>query len=252
MRTVRLILAYDGSAYAGWQMQANTLTVQQVLEDALRQVTGGEVIRPVASSRTDAGVHALGQLVSFTTQSKLPADVFCRALNAVLPDDISIIEAADAPFGFHAIRDTIGKRYRYVVQHGKPRDLFARAYAWHVPQTLAIDAMQEAARGLVGTHDFCAFENQGSERESTVRTVHELVCLPRRINGADHLHIEISGNGFLYNMVRNITGTLVSVGRGKHPPEWPAQVLASGDRRLGGMTAPPQGLVLLHVDYREQ
>lgn len=252
MRTLRLILAYDGAAYAGWQMQADKPTVQQALEDALRQVTGGEQIRPVASSRTDAGVHALGQLVSFTTQSRLPAEVFCRALNAVLPDDIHVVQAEDAPFNFHAIRDQVGKRYRYVVQHGKPRDLFARGYAWHVPQTLDVAAMTAAATGLVGTHDFCAFENQGSEREDTVRTVHELVVLPKRIHGADHLHIEIAGDGFLYNMVRNIAGTLVTVGRGKYPPEWPAQVLASRDRTLGGMTAPPQGLFLLHVDYREQ
>lgn len=248
MRTIKLTIAYDGSGYTGWQMQGGERpTLQAAVEAALSKVLGGEPVRVTGSSRTDAGVHALGQVVSFHTASRLTPAVILRAMNAELPDDISVLAAAEARFGFHSIRDSVGKRYRYVIQHGRTLDVFLRHYAWHVRRELDVDTMREAARSLVGTHDFAAYQNQGSVRDSTVRTVHELSVTTHRERGFEQIWIEVEGNGFLYMMVRNIVGTLVEVGRGNHGPAWPAEVLAGGDRRQAGMSAPAQGLFLLRI-----
>lgn len=246
MRFFRITLSYDGTAYGGWQKQTNANTIQAELERALLAVTGQQV-RAVASGRTDAGVHARGQLVSFACSTRLAADVLRRALNANLPADIVIVDAQDAPDGFHAIRDTVRKRYRYVVQDGRQRDVFARAYAWFVPQRLDVPAMQEAARCLVGRHDFSSFESAGSRRVSSVRTILDLSVARCADDYLDRVVIEVESDGFLYNMVRNIAGTLVTVGRGRRPAAWVSEVLAAHDRRLAGPTAPPQGLFLLQV-----
>jgi tRNA pseudouridine38-40 synthase len=248
MRCFKLTLSYDGTAYGGWQVQPNRNTVQAELERALHAVTG-ESGRTIASGRTDAGVHALGQVVSFYSNTQLPAEVLCRALAANLPRDIVPLEVREAPPSFHAIRDALGKRYRYVIQDGPRRDVFARAYAWYFPQRLDVAAMQTAAAVLVGTHDFSSFEASGSERRSSVRTVTELRVERGGGECADRLVIEIEADGFLYNMVRNIVGSLVEIGRGKQPVTWLAEVLAARDRKRAGVTAPPQGLFLVRVDY---
>ena len=248
MRTLKLILAYDGTDYAGWQVQANQRTLQGVLEDTLKKITG-ESIRVVASGRTDAGVHALGQVVSFVTASPLETCVLQKALNAELPGDVAVLEAAEAAEGFHAIRDAKRKRYRYMIHDGATRDVFGRHYTWHYRRRLDAAAMHRAAQALVGKHDFRSFETGWPQRSSSVRTVFEIVVRRGWSDNSDLVALEIEADGFLYNMVRSIVGTLVEVGRGERPECWPGDVLATRDRRAAGMTAPPEGLFLVHVAY---
>jgi tRNA pseudouridine38-40 synthase len=248
MRYFRLTLSYDGTRYAGWQVQANARTIQAEVEAALHAITG-ERLRAVASGRTDAGVHALGQVVSFASNTHLPPDVLRKALDANLPKDIVPLEVVEAPPGFHAIRDARRKRYRYVIQDGPVQDPFTRDYAWYFPHRLDVEAMRTAAQALVGTHDFASFEASGSARATSVRTVTELTIARRPGDFLDRIVLEIEADGFLYNMVRNIVGSLVEVGRGKQPPTWIADVLRARNRKLAGMTAPPQGLFLVRVDY---
>jgi tRNA pseudouridine38-40 synthase len=250
MRSFRLTLAYDGSDFAGWQRQPSVRTVQGELEVALERITGARA-KCIASGRTDAGVHALGQVVSFTSETRHAPDVLTKALNAELPDDMLVFEVVPAPEGFHALRDAARKRYRYVIEDGRLRDLFARRYLWHIYQRLNVDAMREAAAPLVGTHDFTSYETSGSPRLTTTRTVLDLVAERRQAELTDRIIIEVEADGFLYNMVRNIVGTLVEVGKGKQAPTWPAEVLALRDRTKAGMTAPPQGLFLVGVEYPE-
>jgi tRNA pseudouridine38-40 synthase len=248
VRTFRVTLAYDGTAYGGWQVQPNARTIQAELEAALATIVGVPV-RAAASGRTDAGVHALGQVVSFTCDTRLDPETLGRALNANLPRDIGVLDVRLAPPDFHALRDAVRKRYRYVIQDGPTRDVFARGYAWQFPHRLNVEAMQQAAEYLLGRHDFASFQTSGSPRVTTVRTVTDLTV--RRCAGdhRDRVLIEIEANGFLYNMVRNIVGTLVEVGCGKQLPDWVAGVLEAGDRKVAGMTAPPQGLFLVSVAY---
>lgn len=251
MPTFKLTLAYDGTDFAGWQWQPEKRTVQGELETALERITQ-ERPKCFASGRTDAGVHALGQVVSFDSETRLAPDVLTRALNAELPEDLLVFEAAVAPGGFHAQRHALRKRYRYVIEDGRLRDLFERKYLWHIYQRLDVTAMQQAAAGLIGTHDFASYETTGSQRLTTERTVFDLFVERREGKLTDRVIIEVEANGFLYNMVRNIVGTLVAVGKGKELPTWPAQVLEFRDRTKAGMTAPAQGLFLVGVDYGEQ
>jgi tRNA pseudouridine38-40 synthase len=250
MRFLKLTIAYQGSAYGGWQRQKKKVTVQSVLELALRRITE-ETIATAASGRTDAGVHALGQVVSCRTSTHLSNSVLRRALNAVLPHDISVLSVEDAAEGFHAINDAISKRYRYIVQSGPLRDVFRREFAWHVWHVLDIEAMQRAAPLLQGKHDFRSFQTAGSARRSTIRHVTELT-----LNWEPHLEgqlitLEIEADGFLYRMVRNIVGSLVEIGRGRQTVEWLGEALKACDRRRAGVTAPPQGLYLVSVRYPE-
>lgn len=254
MRTFRLTLAYDGSTYAGWQSQPDQPTVQDTLELALHKLTG-ETVRTVASGRTDAGVHALGQVASFRSETHLEPPVLLRAINAHLPPSIRVREVSEVDASFHAIRDARRKRYRYVLEDMQPPNVFGSAFAWQLPTRLDDAAMRRAASVLLGEHDFASFESSGSERESTVRTIHAFdiqrqpAILSATADNRDALWIEVEANGFLYNMVRNIVGTLVEVGRGARPEAWVSQVLAACDRRQAGPTAPPQGLFLLWVEY---
>jgi tRNA pseudouridine38-40 synthase len=201
----------------------------------------------VASGRTDAGVHAIGQVVSFACDTHRTVDVLRRALDANLPKDIVVLDVRDAPEGFHAIRDTVRKRYRYVIQDGSLPDVFARTYAWYIPHRLDAGAMSQAGQRLAGRYDFSSFEASGSQRTSSVRTIFDLSVQRRSGDHLDRIFIEIEADGFLYNMVRNIVGTLVEVGRGKQTPDWVSAVLEARDRKLAGMTAPPLGLFLLRV-----
>lgn len=271
MRTIKLVIAYDGTNYAGWQVQADRMTVQAALEEAIRKVTGQEV-RVLASGRTDAGVHALRQVVGLRIDTGLSVDVLRRALNAELPRDIAVIEASEAPDGFHAIRDAVRKRYRYVIHDGPVRVVFRRRYCWHYNcGRLDAEAMNRAAKALLGKHDFSSFQTGGAERESSVRTISSITVervedgtcgfeispgqgrhttlRQGRAGRCDWIVLEVEADGFLYNMVRTIVGTLVEVGRGVQPEYWPAEVIRAANRPAAGPTAPPQGLFLVQVDY---
>jgi tRNA pseudouridine38-40 synthase len=247
-RTIKLTLAYDGTDFAGWQFQTGQRTLQDTLEQTLVKITG-QFSRATASGRTDAGVHALAQIVSFETESTMPSEVLWRALNAELPYDMSALTVEDAPAGFHAQRGAKRKRYRYMICDHRVRDVFRRRYAWQLFNRLDIPAMQRAAQSLIGTHDFISFQSSGSERETTERTVFDLTI--RRLDPPDDrvVQMEIEANGYLYNMVRNIVGTLVEVGQGRQNENWVAQVMAACDRRRAGSTAPAQGLFLVSVFY---
>lgn len=248
MRTIKLTLAYDGSAYAGWQFQPNVPTLQAAVESVIAKITG-ETLRVTGSGRTDSGVHALGQVVSFSTESQLEPQVLQRAMNAFLPDDIVVLEVADAPERFHAIRDAVRKRYRYVIDDARLPDVFSRAYSWKIWKPLDVAAMQRAASALIGTHDFSSFETSGSPRPTSIRTLFEITVerLPAEQGGK--IYIEVEADGFLYNMVRTIAGSLMLVGKGVKAETWLAEVLEARDRCAAGPTAPPQGLFLLKVEY---
>jgi tRNA pseudouridine38-40 synthase len=249
-RTIRLTLAYEGTRYSGWQSQPGRVTVQGVLAEAIRGVTG-EAIQPRGSSRTDAGVHALGQVVAFRTTSPLEPAVWARALNAKLPADVSVIAAASAADDFDPIGASVRKTYRYRIHDAPWRPVLQRHLVWRWKSRLDVAAMQAAARHLVGEHDFTSFETTPSTRRSKVRTIH--VADVFRHSGYDdaadaEVWFEVVGNGFLYNMVRIIAGSLVMVGCGKRSPEWISDVIAARHRPAAGPTAPPQGLVLVSIE----
>ena len=249
MRCIKLTLAYDGTAYSGWQVQPGMTTVQGTLQTAIEKITGkaGPVL---ASGRTDAGVHALGQVASFHTESTLSIEVLHRAINAELPHDVAVLKVEEAPGDFHPIRDAIRKRYRYVIHDGPVRDVFRRRYCWqYIYGRLDAEAMHRAAAALRGTHDFSSFETSGAPRQDSIRTVLNLGVERGRGEQHDLLTLEIEADGFLYNMVRTIVGTLVEVGRGAESEDWPGRVLSAADRRKAGPTAPPQGLCLVDVTY---
>lgn len=263
-RWLKLTLAYDGSTYSGWQVQPDKPTVQGTFEATWQRLTQ-ESLRVSAAGRTDAGVHAFGQVVGLATETRLTNDDLLRGLNALLPNDIAVVSVEDAAEKFHATYDAIGKRYRYHIHNGRTPSVFSRDFAWHFPQPLDSHAMHRAGQGLLGRHDFSSFETAGSERPDSIRTIHEVtvardnVAEYRRnsdpaVSGklpydSESITIDVAGDGFLYNMVRTIVGTLVEVGVGKRDVSWPAEVLAAMDRRRAGQTAPPQGLFLVNVDY---
>ena len=251
MPTFKLTLAYDGTHFAGWQRQPKVRTIQEELEAALGRVT---TWRPIcfASGRTDAGVHALGQVVSFDSATRLEGAEMTKALNAELPDDMHVFSVERAPDGFHAQKDAIRKRYRYLLEDGRTRDLFARNYLWHIYQRLDVEAMQAGANTLLGKHDFTSYEGAGSSRLTTERTIFDLLVERRPSELTSRIAIEVEADGFLYNMVRKIVGTLVQIGKGKEAIDWPAKVLALRDRRKTGMTAPAQGLYLVGVQYDQE
>jgi len=248
MPTFKLTLAYDGTDFSGWQAQPGQRTVQGELETAWREITG-ETVRVIAASRTDAGVHALGQVVGVQTGSRLTAAELFGGINAKLPLDVVLMSIEPAPPEFHATHDARRKRYRYQIHNDRRRPLFDRGRVWHVPQPLEVEAMRRAGQALVGEHDFASFQSTGSERESTVRTLFTVEVARGGGEQAAQVRIEVEGDGFLYNMVRIIAGTLVEVGLGQRDEQSLGAVLAACDRRAAGKTAPPQGLVLLRVEY---
>jgi tRNA pseudouridine38-40 synthase len=244
MRTIKLTLAYDGTDFHGWQRQPGLRTVQECLEEALERLTGA---RPAttASGRTDAGVHALGQVVAFLTAARHSTETFVRALNAVLPLDLRVLAAAEAPQAFHATLDARSKRYRYVIDNGPVASPFELRYSWRVRRRLDVAAMARAGRLLLGRHDFHSFETDWPNRTSSVRTILDLTVE----RAGPLVTIEVEADGFLYNMVRAIAGTLVLVGTGKRPEAWVSEVLAAESRAAAGPTAPAKGLFLVNVAY---
>jgi tRNA pseudouridine38-40 synthase len=244
MRTLRLTLAYDGSHYCGWQVQPNGITVQQVFAETWKKITQEDVI-PIASGRTDSGVHALRQPVMVQSNSKLANDDLMRALNAELPASIRVLEIADAPADFDPVRQAKRKLYRYVIHDGAVADVHLGRLAWKVRTRLDVAAMNDAAKRMEGTHDFRCFETEWPNRASSVRTVY--FCRVSRLG--DFVSIDVEANGFLYNMVRAIAGTLAEVGRGIRSPESVNELLGGGDRTQAGPTAPAHALFLVRVDY---
>lgn len=250
MRTLKLTIAYDGTDYSGWQRQKNAPSVQQTLEESWRKITG-ETITITGSGRTDAGVHARGQVCSLVTASTLDCDSLLRAVNANSPTDVSILSAQEAAADFNAISHSVRKTYQYYIQSGRIMDPLKERFAWFVSHHLDADAMQEAADYLVGEIDFASFQAAGSNRLSTVRHVMQCDVSMARRGPFEDVTITITANGFLYNMVRNIVGTLVPVGRQRKPPHWIKWVLAQKDRKSAGQTAPAHGLFMDHVVYRD-
>ena len=260
-RTLRMTLAYDGTNYCGWQIQPNGLALQAVVEQALSEFTG-EAVKAAASGRTDAGVHALGQVVSFSTQSTAPCHGFLHGLAQYLPEDIVVRAVEDAAPGFNARYDAKRKWYRYVIHNSPIRLPFLRNSVLWQRTRLNHDAMHAAVQCLVGTHDFRCFETQWPNRSSSIRTVFRASVTRTatwdawNANLTDHADIEppflcfdIEADGFLYNMVRAIVGTLIHVGRGRWSPDDMRRILEKGDRTHAGETAPPQGLYLMRVTY---
>lgn len=243
-RTFRLVVAYDGTDFGGMQSQRDVRTVQDVLEVALETVLKHRQ-RIVAAGRTDAGVHALGQVVRLRTKTAIPEERLVPALNRVLPADVLIRRATRCASSFHPRYDARLRTYRYRIDNRKVPDVLSRRYAWHIRDRLNVETMQEAARAVVGTHDFAAFCSAGSPSASTVRTVTQIRC--RRRGG--EVTVDIAANAFLYRMVRNLVGTLVDIGRGVRPPSALHEVLESKSRRACSAPAPPHGLTLLRVDY---
>jgi tRNA pseudouridine38-40 synthase len=247
MRTIKLTVQYDGTGYVGWQRQENGLSIQGLLENALSPIEGTPVVVHGAG-RTDAGVHALAQVGSVTIAARLDCGTLLRALNAVMPADVRVIGAEEMPAGFHARFSATGKIYEYRIVNAPLVSPFLHRHVWHVVPPLDIDAMREAAQSLVGHHDFAAFQGAGSSVSSTERTV-------RRIEWQDGggydlpLVMRVEGDGFLRHMVRTIAGTLVEVGLGRWPAGCVADILASRDRTLAGLTAPARGLFLVRVLY---
>ncbi|MBI5064006.1 MAG: tRNA pseudouridine(38-40) synthase TruA [Desulfatitalea sp.] len=244
-RNFKLIIEYDGTDWHGWQRQPNGRTIQEEIESALATMSR-QAVTLIGSGRTDAGVHALGQVANFTCETAIAPLAFQKGLNSLLPPDIVIRECSEVPLAFHARYDVRAKIYRYTIRNSPLPAAIGRHYAWWIRAPLDVAAMVAAAGHLVGEKDFKAFEGTGSPRAHSVRHVTRTEV--RRADEA-HIHFEIEANGFLRYMVRNLTGTLVAVGMGHLPPDDILSVLNSRDRRLAAPTAPAQGLCLVRVIY---
>ena len=241
-RTLKLIVEYDGSDFAGWQIQPNQRTVQGEIEKALRILTQ-EDIRVIGSGRTDAGVHAVGQVVSFQLYSKLPLDQFYKGLNGLLPEDIQISDVSEIPQPFNARRNAISRSYRYVVS--KEYRAIKRRYVWYPRTAFTIEPMRQASKCLIGEHDFASFCTANGETDHFISRVSDASW---KIMD-DEIYFEITADRFYHHMVRSIVGTLLEVGRGKISPEHFCHILEAKDRTYAGPTAPPHGLFLVGVEY---
>ncbi|TCI20358.1 tRNA pseudouridine(38-40) synthase TruA [Exiguobacterium sp. SL-10] len=244
MKRIKLTIAYDGTNYAGYQVQPNGNTIQAEVEAVLARMHS-QTVKVVASGRTDARVHARGQVLHFDTHLAMPADRFVKALNAMLPDDILVRSAEEVDASFHARYGAKRKEYRYFFR--SDADPFRRHHAVTVTYKLDHERMRQALRTLVGTHDFTSFSVTKAEVEDRVRTIYEAEL----VEAGDEMYVRFVGSGFLYNQVRIMVGTLLEVGRGKYEPADVSRMLASKDRRSAGITAPPHGLYLWNVNYEK-
>ncbi|OCA91643.1 tRNA pseudouridine(38-40) synthase TruA [Pseudobacillus wudalianchiensis] len=245
MPRVKCTIAYDGAKFSGYQVQPNSRTVQEELEKALALIHKGSEIKVTASGRTDAGVHARGQVIHFDTSLAIPDARWPSALNSRLPEDIAVKQAETVPDSFHARFSAAGKEYRYKIYQDQVRDPFNRFYACQSPVKLNTSLMEEAGRQLIGTHDFTSFCSAKTEVEDKVRTITKLEVVEK----GEEIELRVAGSGFLYNMVRIITGTLMEAGKGKISPDDISSILAGRDRSLAGKTAPAEGLYLWKVFY---
>jgi tRNA pseudouridine38-40 synthase len=244
MRNIKLTIEYEGTAYLGWQRQPQGMTIQQALEESLERIIG-EMPEVIGASRTDAGVHARGQVANFKTDSELPAERIQSALNALLPLDIVIVAAEEVPEDFHARFSARSKLYHYTIWNRRVRPVLDRRFCWHVRWPLELAPLREASACLIGEHDFAAFRSANAQSETTVRTIERADWE----QDFTRLTFAIEANGFLYNMVRALVGTLLEVGRRKMTPEEFRRVLESGERAQAGRTAPARGLCLMRVRY---
>lgn len=244
MPTVKLVLEYDGTCYAGWQRQPDHPTIQEAVERAIHQVSQGAV-SVIGAGRTDAGVHALGQVASFRTDRDWPESTWMRALNAVLPKDIAVRSATFTDSGFHAQHDARGKLYTYRILHRPTRPTVDRAFVWHIYRPLDDAAMQQAATSLIGSQDFSSFEGSLTANDNPICHLQRLTVIRHN----DQILIEAYADRFLKHMVRAIVGTVVEVGLGRRSPGSLTEVLRARDRSAAGLTAPAHGLFLMRVDY---
>jgi tRNA pseudouridine38-40 synthase len=243
-RTVKLTIAYDGTDYSGWQIQPGQRTIQGELTEVISNLVGAEV-RVFGASRTDAGVSALGQAGLLQLDSPIPTENLAQAITHKLPQDIAVLEAEEVPEGFDLIGGARSKLYQYLIYTGQTRPVLEIRHCWHLPAKLDVGAMQEAASKLVGKQNFKSFAAAADKRESSVRMIFRCDI----IEEGQWLYFEVEGDGFLYNMVRNIVGTLVDVGCGRIAPEQIETIIRAKDRRAAGGIAPPQGLCLMWVKY---
>lgn len=246
MKRVRLIISYDGTNYCGWQIQINGITVEEVINRELSSLLG-EKISVIGASRTDSGVHAVGNVAVFDTETKIPAEKISFALNQRLPDDIRIQKSEEVSEDFHPRYCDSTKTYEYKILNRKFPDPLNRLYTHFVYMPLDVQKMKEAAEYIVGEHDFASFCSSGSQVKTTIRTVYNLDIT----KDDDIIKIKISGNGFLYNMVRIIVGTLLKVGLGIYPPEHVKEIIEAKDRYAAGPKAPAKGLTLVGIKYEK-
>lgn len=244
MKNILMLIEYDGTNYSGWQQQPNARTIQGELEKALRILTG-EDIRINGAGRTDAKVHARGQAANFYTSSTIPPERFSKALNSILPEDVAIVSSEEVSAAFHARFSAVGKKYAYHIYRGASRSPLLRNYSLHVSYDLDLGIMREASKLLMGTHDFAGFMAAGSSVQDTVRTIYQIDIASKD----NSLWITFEGNGFLYNMVRIMVGTLLEIGRGTMDSLQLKGILRDKARDLAGPTAQPQGLYLVKVFY---
>ena len=248
VRNIKITVQYDGSRYHGWQIQPGKKTIQGELIEAVSNLTGVRT-QVHGASRTDAGVSALGQAGLFEIDSPIPTKNFPRAINGKLPRDIVVTSAEEVPWGFDLIGDATSKLYRYTIYTGKHRPVMKLNQCWHLPRKLDIDSMDQAAQLLVGKKDFKSFASAADKRESSVRTIFRCDVSNNSEEEKDWIYVDVEGDGFLYNMVRNIVGTLVEVGRGRWKPEKIDEILEAKDRTAAGQLAPAQGLCLMWIKY---
>jgi tRNA pseudouridine38-40 synthase len=244
MKKIKLVIAYDGTDFYGFQRQPDLRTVQGTLEETLSKLTG-EAIEVYGAGRTDAGVHALGQVVHFTTKSGIPVEKYPYILRRLLPRDLLVISSEEVDLDFHARKSAHWKTYRYQIETSPIPNIFERRYCTHLPFPLSIEKMRKAAEHLLGTHDFTSFCSAKTVIEDRVRTIYSLEVKEK----GSQVHIEVTGNGFLYNMVRIIAGTLYEIGRGERAVDEIPQILQAKDRTRAGITLPPEGLILVKVGY---
>jgi len=247
MRRILLVVAYDGTHYCGWQLQPNGVTIEEILNKTLTELLK-EPIQVIGASRTDSGVHAMGNVAVFDTESRIPGDKICFALNQRLPDDIRIQSSKEVPLTFHPRKANCVKTYEYKILNRKIDMPLQRLYSHFCYFHLDVDKMRQAAAFLVGEHDFKSFCTVRTQAEETVRTIYSLDVT----KDGDMITIRISGSGFLYNMVRIIAGTLVKVGMGVYPPEHMEEILEARDRAAAGPTIPARGLTLVSMEYEKE